>query len=293
MQPQEAARHVKRITDSLITLPTLPTVVARMLDLVDNPKTSTVTLARLIAQDQVLTARILKLANSSFYAFPRRIGTVQLALVVLGFDAVKEMALGLSVLGAFRDESKSEHFHIARFWQHSVAVGAATRLLARKLGHRQVGEAFVAGLLHDIGKLVLNQYLPKEFATCLSAVNLQGKPPAEAEMALFGTTHGEVGGWLAERWNLPLALVEAIRHHHFPTQSKDSPELPTLVGLGDYLAHRCQLGASGVPMPTTLPTPLVEQAEALFRLKSTDLEAWVPEVFAETDRASSFLPESD
>lgn len=291
MQPEEAARHVKRITDSLITLPTLPTVVARMLDLVDSPKTSTSTLARLIAQDQVLTARILKLANSSFYAFPRRIGTVQLALVVLGFDAVREMALGLSVLGAFRDESKSEHFHIGRFWQHSVAVGAATRLLARRLGHRQVGEAFVAGLLHDIGKLVLNQYLPREFTACLEAVNRQGKPAAEAETALFGATHGEVGGWLAERWNLPLPLVEAIRHHHRPERAADSPELPTLVGLGDYLAHRCQLGASGMPMGPSLPAPLAAQAEALFRLKETDLEAWLPEVFAETDRASSFLPE--
>src|SRR6185295_7476712 len=177
----ELAKRVKRITDSLISLPTLPTVIAKMLELVDNPKTSASSLANLISRDQVLTAKILKLANSSFYAFPRQIATVKLALVVLGFENVKEMALSLSVLNSFKGEN-NKYFDTSLFWQHSIAVGAATRMLARETCYRLAGEAFVAGLLHDIGKIVLNQYLPKEFGQIQGLIWDEGLTTREAEL---------------------------------------------------------------------------------------------------------------
>src|SRR4051812_47274547 len=289
--PVEQAKRVKRITDSLISLPTLPTVVAKMLELVDNPKTSASSLANLISRDQVLTAKILKLANSSFYAFPRQIATVKLALVVLGFESVKEMALSFSVLSSFKGEN-NKHFDTSLFWQHSVSVGACTRMLARETCYRLAGEAFVAGLLHDIGKVVLNQYLPKEFAEIQTRVFEGGEDCEATEKAVIGASHAEVGAWLAERWNLPVPLVEAIRWHQHPEQCPRLAELPLLVYLGDYLSAKCGLGKSGSPGVASLPEPIAEMARNILGLTPEALEGFRAGLYAEYDKASSFMAEA-
>jgi putative nucleotidyltransferase with HDIG domain len=284
----DQAKRVKRITDSLISLPTLPTVIAKMLELVDNPKTSASSLSSLIMRDQVLTAKILKLANSSFYAFPRQIATVKLALVVLGFESVKEMALSFSVLGSFKGEN-NKHFDNSRFWQHSVSVGACTRMLARETCYRLAGEAFVAGLLHDIGKVVLNQYLPKEFAEIQTRIFEGGVECETAEMDVLGVTHAEVGAWLAERWNLPVILVDAIRWHQHPELCPRNAELPLLVYLGDYLSTKCNLGESGSNGVTAIPAPILELARRSLSLTPESLEGFRPGLYAEYDKASSFM----
>lgn len=287
----DKAKRVKRITDSLISLPTLPTVIAKMLELVDNPKTSASSLSNLIMRDQVLTAKILKMANSSFYAFPRQISTVKLALVVLGFENVKEMALSLSVLNTFKGEN-NKHFDTSSFWQHSISVGACTRMLARETCYRLAGEAFVAGLLHDIGKLVLNQYLPAEFAEIQTMIFEDGRECSEAEKAVLGVTHAEVGAWLAERWNLPEILVDAIRWHQHPDLCPRNAELPLLVYLGDYLTVKCNLGRSGSKGIAVLPAPILELARTALSLTPESLESFGPGLFAEYDKASSFMMES-
>ncbi|MEO7425365.1 MAG: HDOD domain-containing protein [Fibrobacteria bacterium] len=287
----DQAKRVKRITDSLISLPTLPTVIAKMLELVDNPKTSASSLSNLIMRDQVLTAKILKMANSSFYAFPRQIATVKLALVVLGFENVKEMALSLSVFNSFKGEN-NKHFDTSLFWQHSVSVGACTRMLARETCYRLAGEAFVAGLLHDIGKVVLNQYLPQEFAQIQTLIFEGGRACDDAELEVLGVTHAEVGAWLAERWNLPVILVEAIRYHQHPDQCPRNAELPLLVYLGDYLSVKCNLGKSGSKGVETLPAAILEMANKTLSLTPESLESFRGGLFAEYDKASSFMMEA-
>jgi putative nucleotidyltransferase with HDIG domain len=287
----DQAKRVRKITDSIISLPTLPTIIAKMLELVDNPKTSAGALSGIIMQDQVLTAKILKMANSSFYAFPRQIATVKLALVVLGFENVKEMALSLSVLNSFKGEN-NKYFDTSQFWQHSISVGACTRMLARETCYRLVGEAFVAGLLHDIGKIVLNQYLPKEFSEIQTRIWEHGQTTEEAERAVLGVTHAEVGSWLAERWNLPEILVEAIRWHAHPEECPRNPELALLVYLGDYLSAKCALGKSGSPGLEKIPAPIVELAAKVLSLSPEALEAYRPALYAEYDKASGFMVEA-
>ena len=287
----DQAKRVRRITDSIISLPTLPTVIAKMLELVDNPRTSANALSSLIMQDQVLTAKMLKMANSSFYAFPRQIGTVKLALVVLGFENVKEMALSLSVLNTFKG-GENKFFDTGRFWQHAVAVGACTRMLARETYHRLAGEGFVAGLLHDIGKIVMSQYLPKEFAEIQTLIFEGGSACEDAEKAVLGVTHGEVGAWLAERWNLPVQLVEAIRWHMHPELCPRNPELPLLVMLSDYLCTLCSLGKSGSRGVETIPAPVVELARKCLGLSPEALEGFRAGLYAEYDKASTFILEA-
>jgi putative nucleotidyltransferase with HDIG domain len=238
-------QKIKRITESIISLPTLPAVVSKMLQLVDNPKTSAASLSRLIYTDQALTARILKLANSAYYGFPREISTVNMAIVVLGFNTVKEMGLSLSVFEVFKGEGNDAIFDISRFWQHSIGCGSAARMLARRLKYHLAGEAFVAGLLHDIGKIILRQYLPNEFSSVISKVVHGGMDLDEAEIDIVGTSHAQIGGWLAEKWNLPRLIVDAITFHHMPCEAHEDPVLVGIVTVANHLCHLNQIGNSG------------------------------------------------
>ncbi len=245
-------QQIKRITESIISLPTLPTVVSKMIELVDNPKTSAASLARLISTDQALTARILKLANSAYYGFPREISTVNMAIVVLGFNTVKDMGLSLSVLDVFKGGPDSFWFDVAKYWEHSIGCGVAARMLARKYWPRLAAEAFVAGLLHDIGKIILNQYAPKEFAEVMSAVAQGPLELDEAELKIIGTGHAQVGAWLAEKWKLPRIIVEGIKYHHCPWEAQKEPALIGLITLSDFLCHKNAIGKSGrksIPIP--------------------------------------------
>jgi len=145
---EQRQRRIKKITQSIIGLPTLPAVITQMIGLIDNPKTSGRQVAQLIATDQALTAKILKLANSAFYGFPREIATVQHAVVILGFETVKSLGLSVSVLQRFAGPSDNAQFDRQLFWEHSIACGVSARLLAAKLRYRLPGEAFAAGILH-------------------------------------------------------------------------------------------------------------------------------------------------
>lgn len=199
--------------ESLQQLPMLPSTAAEALQLIDNPRTSAGMLGRIIERDQALAARVLKIANSPFYGFPREISTIDLAIVVLGFDAIKETILSLVIQGVFA-HTRSPHLNIQDFWKYSLFCGSAARFLARKLGYRIAGEAFVAGLMHDIGVLIIAQFFPKELDAIRQEQRLRGLSLVEAEHYVLAATHCEIGAWLAERWNLPEQLINAIAFHH-------------------------------------------------------------------------------
>lgn len=236
--------RIKRITESIIGLPTLPTVVAKMIELVDNPRTSASSLARLIASDQALTARILKLANSAYYGFSREISTVNMAIVVLGFNTVKDMGLSLSVFEAFKSDKGDTSFDLTRFWEHSIACGIASRMLARGYRTRYSAEAFVAGLLHDIGKVILNQYFKNEFSSIIAAQK-EGVTLEDAEVEVIGTTHSQIGAWLADKWNLPRIISRTIKYHHAPWETNKEQLFVAFVHLANYLCHISDYGYSG------------------------------------------------
>lgn len=239
-------QRLKRITQSIIGLPTLPTVITQLISLIDNPKTSARNVAQLVSTDQALTAKILKLANSAFYGFPREIATVDLAVVVLGFETVKNLGLSVSVLERFAGaDGDRGDFDRQKFWEHSIACGVAARLLATKLRYRVPGEAFAAGILHDIGRLILSQYFPDEFDQVLHTMHEENLYIGEAEERILGVTHADVGGWLAERWNLPRQLEGTIAFHHAPGRLGRGNDLPALIHLADFLCRREKIGDGG------------------------------------------------
>ena len=257
--PQSRAEHLRRISQSLLNLPTLPTLAARLLDLVDNPNTNAGTLAQFVSQDQVITARLLKMGNSAYYGLGREITSVHQAVVMLGFDMVREISLGVSVINAFRSAKGLEGFDIAGFWDHSSAVGMVARKIAKGWIPAMASEAFTAGLLHDIGKVVLIQYLPEEFVQTLAQAKEQGRDLFEVEREVFGTDHGQIGAWLATRWKLPKSLRDAMEFHHELSKApEDSRNLVAVVQLSDLLCRLLKAGYGGNPAPPTIQKDLYE-----------------------------------
>ncbi len=233
--------NLKEKIQSIVRLPALPAVSMEVVNLVDNPRSSAASLARVISKDQVLTARLLKIANSPFYGFPRRIATIDFAIVVLGFDALKDIVISVSLLSALNKQD-SKFFDPRAFWDHCVAAGAAARRFSHDFNYRVSGEAFVAGLLHDIGILIETQYFTREFREVVKMMKTRSISFIEAEKEIFGATHADIGSWLAERWNLPEQLVEAIKFHHNPGDAENNKELVALINFVDVLSHRLQIG---------------------------------------------------
>lgn len=209
---------IQKKLDSIVELPTIPTVMSQVLAALDNPNLSANQLASLIERDQTLTAKVLKVANSPFYGFARKISTIDLAVVILGMNVLKEIVLSLLIQKFFTRLSKTM-FDVKSFWNYSLFCGASAKLLARKLGYKIAGEAFVAGLMHDLGILIIIENFRKQFGEIRKLQKSKDLSIVEAEMLVLGATHSDIGLWLAEKWNLPPKLCLAIKNHH--TNYKD------------------------------------------------------------------------
>jgi putative nucleotidyltransferase with HDIG domain len=240
---QYKIEQIRNTVESEIQLPALPAVAMEVVDLIDNPRTSASKLGKVISTDQALTAKVLRIANSPFYGFPRKIATIDFAIIVLGFDAVKEVVISLSLMSALQRRS-DEYFDTTKFWDHSITCGVAARRLARDLGYRVSGEAFVGGLLHDIGMPIFHRYFNQDFREAVRIHRETGISFYEAEKSVIGVTHQEIGGWLAERWNLPPQLTDVIINHHRPNQADVNKELVALIHLSDVMCQKMNLGTS-------------------------------------------------
>ena len=228
---------IKEKVLSISQLHALPSVALKVLELVDDPKTSTSTLGKLIATDQALTAKVLKIANSPFYGFPKKISTVEFAIIVLGYDALKDIIIGTSLVSSLQEDPGGP-LNTRAIWDHAFASGVLARRLARDLGYRVCSEAFVGGLLHDIGISALRQHFSDEYQRIIGITRETDLTFPEAEESVLGVTHMEAGGWLAERWNLPDHLVEAVALHHTPAKAVRNPDLAALIHCADAMAYR-------------------------------------------------------
>jgi len=224
-------------------LPTLPSVVAKVNELVESPGSSAADINHAIRQDLVLSARILRLVNSPFYGFHRRIKSVAHAVVILGFSTVRNVVLSTFVLDSFA--ARDLPFGHREFWIHSLGTGAAAATLARRMGLAEAEDAFVAGLLHDVGKVVLHQYARDDFAVVARAAAERDCLLYDAELDMLGTSHAEIGGRLLDAWQLPEDLVEAVRSHHVPGEAGGYRDLVAVVHVADILARALLVGNGG------------------------------------------------
>ena len=233
--------NLKDKIQSIIQIPTLPAIAIEVINMVENPKTSASALGQVISKDQVLTAKVLKIANSPFYGFSRKIATIDFAIIVLGFDTLKEVVMSVSLISTL-SKKRTRNFNIQQFWNHSLACGIVARALARNYGYRIIGEVFVAGLLHDIGILLLNQYFFPAFKEIIDLQKEKGLSLEEAEKIVLDASHADVGVWLAERWNFPSQLIESIAFHHHPNKAVKHKEIVSLIHIADVLCQKLENG---------------------------------------------------
>ncbi|MDY7032164.1 MAG: HDOD domain-containing protein [Thermodesulfobacteriota bacterium] len=207
---------LERMVQDIQELPLLPTVVGKLLDVIGDPQSELRDVACIISKDQTLTAKVLKLVNSAFYGFSSKISTISRAVVILGYNTIKHLVLGLSVIGIIKDRDSCSHFNGTMFWEHSLGCAACARLIAKRIGYAQPEEAFTAGLLHDIGKVIFDRHFSNDFNQVMECMERDHISMIDAEEKILGVTHPMMGEWLAKTWKLPPVLCDSIRYHHSP-----------------------------------------------------------------------------
>lgn len=221
------------VAAAVAELPPMPSSVTEVILACDDPDMTVGRLSQTILRDQSLTATILKMANSAFYGHSRRVTTVTEAIVLLGFPAIKSLAVsshGSRVLGG---SLPGYGLQQGELWRHSVAVAFTARRLAVEVRLAPVEEAFVAGLLHDIGKTILSGFMENAFDEVTRIAHERRIPFHEVEAELLGFDHAELGALVASGWSFPPELVEAIRRHHSPGEATLKPPLAHCIHLAD------------------------------------------------------------
>ena len=229
------------IVKSVRELPALPMVVIELMSTMDQEDAGGNELAEKLARDQALTAKTLRLANSSFYGMQSKVTSIQQAIAILGFNGVRTLVTTAAVISNFSGK-KSSSFDFLAFWRHSVATAVCAKLLAKSLRLNQ-DYAFMIGLLHDIGRLVLVTCSPEHYAKVLAHRKQQDCCLLDAEMAVLGVPHTVVGSALAAHWKFPPLMQKAIEDHHDKVHGP-APSLAGLIHIADAVAHALDL--SGV-----------------------------------------------
>jgi putative nucleotidyltransferase with HDIG domain len=233
MMMTQAESVVQKVKD----LAALPQVVHQIIHLTNNPNASVKDLERLISIDQGMSMRVLNTVNSAYYGFSRKIASIKDAVVLLGFKAVRNLAMTVSVFDLFVGKTDRQNLRRGKWWRHSIDTALCARLIASQVAGVSPDEAYTAGLLHDIGKPLLDRYggAPYEQVEDLVA---QGVPELAAERQVYGCDHAEVGRAVSQHWGFPEKLVEAIGCHHTESANGlgDAP-LTAVVALANFVAH--------------------------------------------------------
>lgn len=235
-------------------IPAVPMVALKILRLVDDPKTDINDVQEAIMADQALAARVLRIANSSYYGLRRNIDTISEAIIMMGFGTIKNLALAVSTREVYKKFGLLEQ----KLWEHSIGVSVAAAILAREIRFSHSEEAAVAGLLHDVGKVIMNNSQPERFSMLTELVYNDRVTYTQREQEIFGFGHAEAGGLLANKWGFPDNLCDAIRRHHFDTfddlldLEPDTRTLCCIIAQADALCVRLGVGYRGPMADLTL-----------------------------------------
>jgi putative nucleotidyltransferase with HDIG domain len=270
--------------EQLITLvekmPAFPKSVQQVVQLTSDINASAKDIVRVIECDPVMTVKILKAINSSFYGLPQKITSVQRAVVHIGMNTIKNIALGVAAMGMLKPNNKA-NFDTAKFLLHSLTTAAISKILAERLGlsSSQCSDCFVAGLLHDFGKVVFAEFMPAEFKLALEKSKEQKLPLHQTELEFIGLNHAQAGKILAERWELSELLIDAIAEHHNYEPSDNI--LGDCVIAANQISKLLQFGDGGNPQIDEFPVAIINRfglnlsalTEALGDLESVKTEA--------------------
>ncbi|AFM43429.1 putative domain HDIG-containing protein [Desulfosporosinus acidiphilus SJ4] len=265
---------LEHILTRVNTLPPLPTAAVKVVTLTKDPTTTVKELETVISQDPALAAGMLKQANSAYYGYARRISSLQEAIVMLGFQATQGLAMASAVAPILKTPLIGYEIEQEGLWKHSMLTAMAAKRLCQHL-RLPFGEvAFTAGLLHDIGKLVISIYIQEVNTILLQKVQETSLSYVELEEKVIGYDHATVGGYLAINWNLPDDLVEGISYHHSPLKAHNFIDLASVIHIANGLANLLGTGG-GVD---SFFNPLEQEILDRFTLKESDLERLISEI---------------
>lgn len=225
MKDKEVKQYIKQLND----LSTTPVLLGKILSLVDDDKKSIEDLSEIISYDQAMAQRVLRTANSTFFAHSGQIRDIPQAVMFLGLDRIKSIAVGMTVMNIFPTDTS---FHVENLWIHGYEVAYLSSILSGIITVTQPQECFLGGLLHDIGRIILYTMAPDRFIKIETTDSM-----LEQETGLFGCTHAEAGAWFAEEVHLPTSIVSTIRFHHHPSAATEEQGMVAVVSLAEALAR--------------------------------------------------------
>lgn len=259
--------NADKILESIKELPTLPTVFSRLSDAMSNPRITNDEIAEIISSDQAAALKVLKVVNSAFYGFSGRIDTISRAILYLGLNEVRNLIFALSVINLFQKKKNLMNFRPAEFWSHSIGVGITTRIVGSTIQIPNLENYFLAGILHDIGKLILFEHAADEYAQVLRIVEEKRCSITDAEKEALGFDHAKIGELLALKWNLPTTIRNAVRYHHIGVMEGSTDKLVAAVYTADITARTLELGYPGddlIPEPNELVFEKLKIPEKFF-----------------------------
>ncbi|MCD6197057.1 MAG: HDOD domain-containing protein [Deltaproteobacteria bacterium] len=260
-------KNLRRKVENINSLPTIPSTLKQISKVIGDPVISLKEIGDFIGNDPALTTKILKMVNSAFYGFPGRISSTSHATVLLGLNVIKGLLVGVSVFEAMQNT-------MLGLWEHSLGCALTSRLMAKRKGLKDYDDVYAAGLLHDIGKIILFLEFPKEYKETMNEAEFKEITIVEAERDHFVTNHADIGSWLAEKWLFPRNLIEVIKYHHKPHLSKNAPIETAIVHLADIFMRANGVGFAGDPfVPAVNPV-----AFETLKLSETDIKEILEEM---------------
>ncbi len=237
---EKALKKANNIKLNVRDIPSLPEVVTKIMELVQDPNSSAAQLSKVISHDPGLTSRVLRLVNSAYYGFPKQISSIQHAIMILGFTTMRGLVLSSSIFKIFAPKPGVEHkLDYKKFWKHSLVTAVASKTIKNHLYLQEEDDVFSSAILHDIGKIILDQYDHENYINALT----KASNPLKSEQVLFyeeefcSVNHQDIGFLVTDGWNLPDTITDVIRFHHTPLESENNSKLTSIVNIGNILSH--------------------------------------------------------
>ena len=241
------SERLKRIQEYIDSIPSLSTTANKVVQVCNQPDTSANDLNKVISLDPVLTGQVLKLINSAYYSLPNKITSVTRAIVILGLNTIKNLALSSAILDGLKKQDKSA-LSMDQFWSHSLCTGVMAKALAglKRVPPSVQGEFFIAGLLHDLGKIPLSICFPDRYGKMIEMLKIKRVPLILAEKKVFGINHCETGKMIVEKWRLSEQIIDVLEHHHDPENAAEENHfLVGSVAIGNFYAYFAEIGDAG------------------------------------------------
>ncbi len=266
-----------------VDLPSLPIIYGQINETVKNPTSSAKDIGKIISKDTSLSVRLLKLVNSSFYGFPSKIDTLSRAVTIVGIKQLSTLALGASIMNVFNN-IPSNLIDMRSFWEHSIACGICARIIGNHKNHQNSERLFVAGLLHDVGRLILYSYKPIHAKNVLLRARMDNDLLCAVESEILGFDHAQIGGLILKKWQLPLSLENMVKYHHAPQLSND-PLDAAIIHLSDIITNAVGMGTSG----ERFVPPLSEGTWQCLDMSSNILELTANQIDRQIEEIKQFL----